>query len=163
MRFTEITSRLTGFSCPIFGLSWNPSESDIVAARRIIAYLEDRRVLYEPSSVEVPPYCVQSVLQLRKFLTDEIGRSSNSDNVREHLRAMRAACRKFLTRVDGAERDIIPNANMVGHWASWVFNDALGQMRGVFGVQVALIAAKYGLDVEQGLDSILPNEQEESE
>jgi hypothetical protein len=162
MRFTEIASRLTGFSCPIFGVSWNPSEPDVDAARRVIAYLEDRRVLYEPSSVEVPSHCVQSVLQLREFLTDEIGRSSNSVELREHLRAMRAACRKFLTRVDGADREIIPFANSPGHWAGWVFNDALGQMRGVFGVHVAQVAAKYGLDVEAGLDSILPDQQDDT-
>ncbi len=47
------------------------------------------------------------------------------------------------------------------HWASWVFNDALGQMRGVFGIYIAMIAAKYGLDVEGELASILPEPDED--
>ncbi len=42
-----------------------------------------------------------------------------------------------------------------GHYASWVFQGALGEMRGVFGVHVAAIAAMYGLNVEPGLESIL--------
>jgi len=38
----------------------------------------------------------------------------------------------------------------------WSLNQALGELRGVFGVHVAQIAAKYGVDVEEGLASILP-------
>ena len=38
------------------------------------------------------------------------------------------------------------------------FNQALGELRGVFGVHVGILAAKYGLDVESELASILPEE-----
>jgi len=34
--------------------------------------------------------------------------------------------------------------------------EALGEMRGVFGVQIGMLALKYGLDVEGDLASILP-------
>jgi hypothetical protein len=54
-------------------VTWNPGEAKIVAARRVLVYLEDRRVLYEPWNVEVPDDCVDSVLQIRRFLTDELG------------------------------------------------------------------------------------------
>jgi hypothetical protein len=70
---------------------------------------------------------------------------------------MRAACRKFLTRVQGKDgSSIVNHANSPGHWASWVFYDALGQMRGAFGMHIAQIAVKYGLDVEDELAAILP-------
>ena len=36
------------------------------------------------------------------------------------------------------------------------FNQALGELRGVFGIHIGMIAAKYGLDVEDELASILP-------
>ena len=36
------------------------------------------------------------------------------------------------------------------------FNQALGELRGVVGTEVAKIAAAHGLDVEDGLASILP-------
>jgi hypothetical protein len=36
------------------------------------------------------------------------------------------------------------------------FNQALGELRGVFGIHVGLLAIKYGLDIEDGLASILP-------
>ena len=42
---------MTGLSCPIFGISWNPSEDETAIAARIIRYLEDRRVLFNPSEM----------------------------------------------------------------------------------------------------------------
>jgi hypothetical protein len=70
---------------------------------------------------------------------------------------MRAACRKFLDRVgaDGDEPAVL-YANHRGHWASWTFYSAVGEMRGTFGIHVARIAAAFGLDVEDRLASILP-------
>lgn len=44
------------------------------------------------------------------------------------------------------------------HYRSWDFLDALGQLRGVFGVHVAMIATRYDLDVQGDLQSILPPE-----
>lgn len=46
MRFTELLNRLTGISCPVFGVSWNPVDTERSIARRIIIFLEPRRVLY---------------------------------------------------------------------------------------------------------------------
>ena len=44
-----------------------------------------------------------------------------------------------------------------GHWASWYFASALGEMRGVFGIMILQIASGYGLSVEDGLVFIVPN------
>ena len=43
MRFSEILNRLTGISCPVFGISWNPVDTERSIARRIIIFLEPRR------------------------------------------------------------------------------------------------------------------------
>jgi hypothetical protein len=96
VKFKEIASRLTGFSVPIFGVSWNPPEPEVAVARRVLAYLEDRRVLFNPYHLEVADQCVHSVLEIRKFLTNEIGQLADDSRLGEHLRGIRAACRKFL-------------------------------------------------------------------
>lgn len=93
MKFKEITSRVTGFSIPIFGISWNPPEPEVQAARRVVAFLEDRRVLYVASEMEVPIYCVRSVLEICSFLTTEIVKLSTGSGLADSLRAMRSACR----------------------------------------------------------------------
>jgi hypothetical protein len=155
--------KLTGFSTPIFGVSWEPSDSEREIARRVIAKLEDRRVLYNPTEMEVPHHCVMSVVEIRHILSDELGNLSEESNLARSLRAMRAACRKFLNTVQADEKRIIDFGNYPGHFASWEFNGAVGELRGVFGIHLAQIAAQYGLDIEDELASILPITEEENE
>ena len=99
MKFQEIANRLTGISVPVFGVSWNPPEPQVTVARRVITFLEDRRVLYVPSEMETPDYCVKSILEIRQYLTKELASLESSTELAASLRAMRAACRKFLNTV----------------------------------------------------------------
>ena len=163
MKFQAILERLTGLSCPVFGVSWNPPEAEVSRARRILTFLEDRRVLYNPSSMELPDHCVRSVIEIRHHLTHELGQLDNNSELAKSLRAMRAACRKFLDLVQDNDRgrDIVRYGHHHGHWASWVFNGALGELRGVFGIHIAMLATEYGLDVEDELASILPAREDD--
>ena len=160
MRFKEILSRLTGLSVPVFGVSWNPPEPEVARARRVVTYLEDRRVLFNPGDLEVPAHCVQSVLEIRQFLTAELAGAGDDSPLNRSLRAMRAACRKFLDQVQARGPDLVAFAWQRGHWASWEFNTALGELRGVFGVHLAQIAGQHGMDVEDDLAQILPAEDD---
>ena len=36
MHFKEIIGRITGLSCPVFGVSWKPSEPEVAIARRVV-------------------------------------------------------------------------------------------------------------------------------
>jgi hypothetical protein len=156
MKFREVVSRVTGLSVPIFGVQWNPPEAESAVARRVIAFLEDRRVLFVPSEMEVPDHCVESVLRIREFLTAELGKLDAEKELALSLRAMRAACRKFLAAVDADDRRAIKFGAHQGHYANWIFNGAVGELRGVFGIHIARLAASHGLDVEDDLASILP-------
>jgi hypothetical protein len=156
MKLQEIMNRLTGISIPVFGISWNPPEPQVTIARRVITFLEDRRVLFIASEMETPDHCVKSILEIRQFLTNELASLDSSSELSSSLRAMRAACRKFLNIVGDERGEVIKYGGHSGHWASWVFNGAIGELRGVFGIHIARIAAHHGLDVEDELASILP-------
>ena len=147
MKLSEIISRVTGINVGPVGISFQPPEAEVAVARRILAFLEDRRVLYTPGELQVPSFCSQSVLEIRSFLTTEIGQLDSDSQLAQHLRAMRAACRKFL--------DFAQTQN---NWQPFdpTFSGALGELRGVFGIHVALIAVKYKLDVEDNLATIFP-------
>ncbi|WP_157661795.1 DUF6650 family protein [Burkholderia ubonensis] len=84
----EIVSRITGFSVPVFGIQWNPSETERAVARRVLTFLEDRRVLYSPSEMEVPSHCVESVQRIREFLTSELGKLDAAADIAVSLRAI---------------------------------------------------------------------------
>jgi hypothetical protein len=86
MKFSEIANRLTGISTPLVGVSWQPTDLEVSAARRVIAFLEDRRVLYAPDSLEVPSHCVESVLEIRRFLSGELGKLETASQFAASLR-----------------------------------------------------------------------------
>ena len=140
LKFKEAASRLTGFSVPLFGVQWNPPEAECVAARRVLAFLEDRRVLYVPSEMEAPDHCMQSVIMIREFLTAELGKLQPGDALASILIPIRSACRKFLSTVEADERRAIRFGAHQGHFASWIFNGAVGELRGVVGLHVARLA-----------------------
>jgi hypothetical protein len=48
-----------------------------------------------------------------------------------------------------------------GLWASWCFNGALAELRGIFRVHLAGLAAESELDMEDDLAIILPARDED--
>ena len=162
MRFKDIANRITGFSIPIFGISWNPPEPEIDIAKRVLVFLEDRRVLYNPYHLEVVDHCIQSVLEIRDFMTDQIGNLSTKSKLSAHLRVIRAACRKFLNDVQqDPHRSRILGPYHPGTFESTFFT-ALGELRASVGMHVVAIALMYGLDIEGELESILPGLDQEN-
>lgn len=147
-------TRLTGISTPLFGVSWQAPPAERGIATQLFARLEDRRVLYNPSDAEVPHHCVQSIIEIRRILTDALASLDSKSILAEHIRAMGSASRRFLDRI-GTDYDAMRSN---GHYLSWEFLDALGQMRALFGVHLAMIAARYDLQVRGGLREILPPE-----
>ncbi len=119
MQYQEIANRLTGISIASVGVSWQPPALEITAARRVIAFLEDRRVLYEPGQQEVPDHCVQSLNEIRHFFSGELGQLDSKSELAASLRAMRAACRKFLEQVGTDDPPLILYAN--GKYGSSAF------------------------------------------
>ena len=152
--FKNIAKRLRGFSSPLFGVSWEPPTSDQEIVRKLILYLEDRRVLFYHLETRWDggskrPYVVVSILEIRKHLNKEIQNLNKNSELIPHFRAMRAACRKFL---DSGMR------KFGGRFLTQDFRMALGELRGVFGIHIAQLCVKYGIDVNQELASILPVE-----
>lgn len=159
LSFNDIKERLTGISCPFFGISWNPPESERQVAQRVIRFLEDRRVLYNPSELEMPRHCVESVCRIREYLTSEMQQIDSDSNLFAYLKAMRIACRKFLNRFNSIDDRFLDEARYNGNFSSWVFGSALGEMRGTFGNMVAQISAAYGVDIEDDLATIIPEKE----
>ncbi len=144
MKAKDIKYRLTGVSIGPIGASWEQIKTERDKAQRLVTFLEDRRVLYGPFDFEMPDHCIQSVLEIRRFLTAELQDLPARSKLAGHLRAMRASCRKFL--------DMLPD----GRVPQMVFLTSLGELRGVLGLHLAVIAAQYELDVEDELSSIFP-------
>jgi hypothetical protein len=152
--FKNIAKRITGFSLPSgVGLLWIPPASERDIVKRLFLYLEDRRVLYNPFNFEIIDHVIQSVLEMRRYLTEEISKLDSSSELLAHLKAMRAACRKFL--------DANPVPRFWGFRGVDEISQSLGELRASIGIQVAHLSAKYRVDVDPNLEVILPIPDEE--
>jgi Family of unknown function (DUF6650) len=162
-KFLRIANRLTGISTPVFGASWKPPELDVDVANELVTFLEDRRMLTVPYAWENSQYVIESVMQTRAELTKTLSRVDRESPLSESVRAMRAACRKFLTQAvpphnasredyarTGAQiSDPVGRGNLTAD---------LGELRGIFGVHIARICTAYGIDVEEDPAKILPED-----
>jgi hypothetical protein len=152
IKYAKIAKSLTGFSTPLFGLSWNPPETDRSIVRKIITFLEDRRALYNPYNIETPIFVDQSLIEIRKELTDTLQNIGDNPEISPHLMAMRAACRKYLDATQSRQPY---------HFRDYEAFAALGELRAIFGIHIAQLAVKYGIDIEDALASILPIEDDD--
>lgn len=127
VRARDLTARLTGLSTPLVGAQWQPRPGETDLARRVVTLLEDRRVLYAPDEFDVPRHCVESVLEIRRRVSDVLEEAAGRDPLTGNLRAIRAACRGFLDRVgDDVARELVRPER--GGTPEWVFNQSLGEL-----------------------------------
>lgn len=139
-------SHLTGISCPIFGVSWTPPEDERQFVRHYLAFLEDRRVLFEDYCNEDKKHVDLSIIEIRKETTNLIGKHLSTE-AQDSLRAIRAACRNFLSSPDSSHYS---GCHMASTWSR------LGQLRSLVGVHIARLCTIYGIEVEPQLLSIFP-------
>jgi len=162
----SLASRVSGFSLPVIGggLQWTPTEPERDIVRKLLAFLEDRRALYVDYCLEIEDLVTQSVLQIREELTRTIQALPDDSKVAGPVRAMRAACRRFLTEPHPDFRNLAHHGyrpwDRMDMEGSPGFFVALGELRATFGAQIAALAFVYEIDIEPELASILPAEED---
>ena len=120
VKFSEIAARMTGFSSPVFGVSWQPPTPDVTVARSMISFLEDRRVLYEKYAFESPEWCIESIMKIREFLTDVLTGQAIGSHLTASVKAMRAACRKFIRAMDQRLDTLGPSDATAAQWKKYI-------------------------------------------
>lgn len=163
MTFKEIASRITGISCAVFGISWDPPKLERDIAYRVVNFLEDRRVLYNPYYLESPEHCRISIIEIRKFVTEQLNDLQIDSELGKLLRAIRSSCRMFLDTLtqnsfsfQGPDNTIPHN---LGLSAQMIFYSGIGELRGKIGIYLAQILVMYGIDCESELMTIVPLEK----
>jgi len=68
----------------------------------LLLFLDGRRVLFDPMTLEEPTHVQDSVLQIRSRLDDDLPRLGDLSDGTPILRTMRRACLQYLTRVPNA-------------------------------------------------------------
>jgi hypothetical protein len=148
----EVSRRIPGLSIPLFGRSWNPPESERKIIQRLVLFLEDRPALYDPLDLELFAWATDSILGIRNELAKSLQKLDNQSKAVPHLKAMRAACIDYLIQIQYPEEpEKLPWVN----YFTW-----LGELRDIFGSQIAQLSVMYGVDLEGDIVLILPFPEE---
>src|SRR6202035_2652941 len=155
LKIGKVLQRIAGFA-PITVIGWKASPADRNTVRAFLAFLEDRRVLFNPFHLEVEYQVKQSIFDIRAECTQVVGRLSDNSPAAAPLKGIRAACRRFLDEplVTGRhfhQRDFRGPE-------SPEFFTALGEFRATVGAFVANLAVLYKINLAQELASIIPAE-----
>ena len=158
----DVARRITGFSTPIFGVSWKPPAAERDTVRAFLTFLEDRRVLFNPHHLEVEWQVTESIQQIRTHCNQAIAELPDTSPAVPPLRGIRAACRRFL---DEPHSDFPHMGFHPGRGATDGpgFFTALGEFRAVVGVHVGNLAVTFKIELEPELASILPPEDTDAE
>jgi hypothetical protein len=85
---------------PYLGLQWTPGITDKEAARRLIIFLEDKRLLYQDPDREDPELSVLSAIKIREDITAHLPTLRSKSRVSAPARLIRDAAREFCSNVD---------------------------------------------------------------
>ena len=147
----KLVARLIGISTPVGGTDWQPPREERQKGRQVLTYLAEQQALRDPYDMAIGSFVTQSVMDLRGQLSGELDGLSTDSVLHEALRAMHAACRRFLEENQSPRSGYGPPYEAQLH-------STLGELRALFGIHIARIACAYDLEVDVHLAGILPPE-----
>lgn len=110
-------------------------------------------MLFYPGEYEYPIYCVESIENIRQFLTEQLMVLNNSNmkdpaTIEKSIRTMRTACHDFLTSQQQFSREnrVITNAADYGN--SYRFIMDLIRLRTIFVNEMYTLSVHYDVKIK---------------
>ena len=150
MKIKKALKHIKSISTPFGGLSWDISTTEREVIRKLIIFLEDRAVLFNPYQLEDLRWVIKSISEIRQYLTETLQKLDETTPLIYYLKAMRASCRKFMNNTKDCKfGGMIEKAETFA---------SLGEVRAMFGFYLKDLVSKFNIDIEEGLMSIFPAE-----
>lgn len=137
--------RTTGISTPIGGISWEYTETEKQEVQKLFFFLESKRLLTNPTEMEVKRWCIESALEIKHKLVDTLSEYDFSKDTIVCIRSMLEACNDFLDKLDTVKGTGIFYKNQNGDWENSAFSSAMKQFRNVFREHINLLSDVYGI------------------
>lgn len=146
LHFGNQRIRITGVGP--WSVQWEYLETNREVARRVLADLEDRRVLFYSHGREDPEYCRRSADEIRQLTKRELSRVEQGDDMDRALRAIRNAARVFIDQAGPESKRFLDD--MGAFWK------ALEDMRIAMAPYIRGMATAYAILIDHVLDENLP-------
>lgn len=155
-RYGDLLKRITGVYTPIFGVSWYPAQQERDIAIKLITFLEDKPALYNPIKDEFPEYVIISILQICERINQDMQLLDRSSELSKTLAEMGRICRAFLVQNQKLNFNL-PLRDETEYKNFEIYKESLKKFRKDFGIHITILSIKYGIDLADELNSILPN------
>lgn len=139
--------RLNGFSTPIGGISWEKYITEKERIQFLFFYLESKRILTNPMSMEVIGECINSVLEIKSTLIEVTKDISFSKNNLDSIRRMIQGCNSFLNSVNETDYPTFIYKDK-DRWGDLRFDRAMKDFRNAFRKPIEEIENQTGIKFE---------------
>lgn len=139
--------QLTGASAFGGGLDWQVVPDDRDVARRVLLFLEDRRVLTQDPSREDYEGCRKGAQKIRNYVDVELGNTQEGGPLEHCLRRMRTASAAFITAAGQKSVDFKDDHSY--------FVSTLEAYRDTLATQIAQVSYEHKLQVPHDLQPLL--------
>jgi hypothetical protein len=129
-------------------ISWEYVASNQDLARRVIVFLEPRRVLSESPQREDYEHCRLSAYDIKNFLTLEIMNVKAGGPLEVSFKRMRSACLAFDSAAGTNSANFSRDPDL--------FQACLTAFRDAMGTQIGWLAATFNIQLEPELQAIVP-------
>lgn len=137
--------KITGFSTPVGGVSWEYTQTEKKGIEELFFFLEARRILTNPIEMEIKHWCEQSALEIKHKLTELLSKYDFSEQTIMCFRSMVGACNDFLDRLNNVKDTGIIYKNQNGDWDDITFSSAMKQFRAVFRDNTDKLSSVYNM------------------
>lgn len=145
-------ARVTGFGIgPLGSIQIEYVKTNKDLARRVVVFLEDRRLLteiHESRDPESVYYTRMSAQDIRDFLTMEIQNVKGGGELEAAFNEMRKVCRNFITAAGPDSRRFADDLKY--------FEVCLQSLRDVFGQELLWLEEDFGVTLPGSLKAITP-------
>ena len=141
--------KITGVSSPVGGISWTYSESEEEKFRKLLCYLESKRLIVNPIEMELPDQCIQSAVEIKQFIVKMLCDFQFSREGEFLLKELCAACNDFLNGIDPRKLPQIIYKNDKGDWIDANFSSSMKTFRRKFRSNIKMMEEKYKLSFEK--------------
>lgn len=138
--------RMTGIDTPFGGVSWEFTESEKHGVQKLFYFLEEKRILTNPTEMEIKQWCEQSALEIKHKLTELLSQYDFSKQTIKCFRLMVSACNVFLDSISRVDENGIIYKNQNGDWENAAFSSAMKQFRKTFRDNINTLSAAYNIE-----------------
>ena len=139
--------KLTGVSTPIGGISWAESLTAKQRFKNLLFFLESKRILTNPTEMEIKEHCIQSVLEIKSVIVETTKDVDFPGKDMGILRSLITACNQYLDSVNNLKLShiIYKSDDIKNSWYDIDFDKAMKSFRNEFRTNISEIEKIYKL------------------